>query len=367
MRVATIVGARPNFIKTWGLCHAIAALDSSRLYVDHRIIHTGQHYDASLSERNFDILGLPRPALNLGIGSGSAGQQVGLTLAALHDVLGEWRPNWVVVVGDVNACLAGALAAKKLHLKVAHIEAGLRSDDWSMPEEINRILTDRVSDRLYTTTDRAGGNLLREGTPAERISLVGNIMIDALDHVLPRIPEPRPAERALALVTLHRPANVDDEDRLKRISMQLQQMRHAYDILFPMHPRTRARFDALCLSPEGVNMVEPYNYIEMIAALRASSVVITDSGGLQEECCVLGVPAVVLRRNTERPETLAENGGTCILCPEPESIADVASRITASRPAAHRPPLWDGRTGTRILQDLIDRLDDPPRGIGCLP
>jgi UDP-N-acetylglucosamine 2-epimerase (non-hydrolysing) len=378
MRVMTVVGARPNFIKAaplhwaiedWNRHHGAAAR------IDHALIHTGQHYDERMSAAFFPSLGLPEPRHHLGVGSGTQAEQVGRALVAIEPVLAAERPDWVVVVGDVNAALSAALAAKKLGLRVAHIEAGLRSGDWTMPEEINRVLVDRISDLLLTTGAAAQANLRAEGQEEARCLLVGNIMIDTLHRFLDAARERDPgtvAGRPLdpdgyALLTLHRPANVDDPDVLAGLLGAMAQLSRALPVVFPIHPRTRARLAdsppcAALLADADITLVEPLVYTDLLALTARARLVLTDSGGLQEEATVLNRPCITLRTTTERPETLVHNGGSSVLAgADPAVILDLCAAMLESPPDAAPPPLWDGATGPRIVEALYRHRTAPPR------
>lgn len=347
--------------------------------VEHRLVHTGQHYDAALSQSFFDGLRIPRPDVDLGIGSGSHAEQVGRTMMAFESDLHHWRPDWVVVVGDVNATLACAVTAKKEHVRVAHIESGLRSNDLDMPEEINRLVTDRLSDLLFTTDRFAEENLRREGVAGERLRPVGNVMIDTLDAELPAaaaldvnavVAAHRHAEAAgdaptLALegygvVTLHRPSNVDQADTLGPLAEFLvAEASREIPLIWSLHPRALKMLKTFGLwervaACSRIALTQPMGYHEMLCLNRSARLMLTDSGGMQEECCVLGTPCVTLRWNTERPVTLVEHGGTNRLAGnDPARIrAAVTSALAAGR-RPFRPPLWDGRAAERIAAGIV--------------
>lgn len=383
VRILSVVGARPNFmkiapfVKALKRCNAAAAQEGP---VNHFLVHTGQHYDREMSAAFFDDLGIPRPDSDLGVGSGTHAEQVGLTMIAFERVIQEYRPDWVVVVGDVNATCACSITAKKEHIKLAHIEAGLRSLDLDMPEEINRMVTDRLSDLLFTPDSLADGNLRREGVPEGRIHCVGNIMIDTLSEHLGqakvldmrkvlevnRHGESRKtctheiASGNYAAVTLHRPTNVDDAEALSRLAKFLMdEVAAEMAVVWPIHPRTEKRLEDLGLLGEmnriqKMVLLKPLGYVEMLNLNLNARIMLTDSGGLQEECCVLGTPCLTLRANTERPVTLEEFGGTCAL---------VGNDIIKVRETFHRkkgesrrpfsPPLWDGKTADRIVRVML--------------
>ncbi len=382
MKLLSIVGARPNFMKIAPLAAAVATHNrqSPGAPVQHVLVHSGQHYDPTLSSRFFEELGIPDPDYHLDVGSGSHAYQVGMTMIGFEKVLLKEQPDWVIVVGDVNAACACSLTAKKHQFRVVHIEAGLRSNDWSMPEEINRVVTDRVSDLLFTTCKFANANLALEAVAPERVALVGNIMIDTLEahrakaasrdrqeilranrpsdmqsfpH-LPLVPD------GFGVLTLHRPSNVDELATLSQNVELIRQLAERLPIVFPVHPRTMGRLKEFGLwsrlvSSSGVLIVEPLGYIDLLTLTMSARLFLTDSGGIQEECCVLGTPCLTLRVNTERPATLAEHGGTNFLVgTDPERIKEAFDRALSIRRSPSRPPLWDGHTATRILARLLE-------------
>lgn len=330
---------------------------------DQLLVHTGQHYDAALSDEFFKDLELRSPDLNLGIGSGSHAEQTGRIMIALESVLERSRPTWVFAVGDVNSTLAAALVCAKLQIPLAHVEAGLRSHDRSMPEEINRILTDQVSDALFTTEPSANENLKNEGIDERRVHFVGNVMIDSLDRFRARalalnVHEPMGLEPGrYVLVTLHRPRNVDDPSRLAGILSSLAQLSTHHPVVFPIHPRTLAnvkRFDLEKILAQ-IAVLGPIPYLEFIALMDGAGAVITDSGGIQEETTVLGVPCVTLRPNTERPITLVEGTNQLFdgdLEDLPQAVLDRIGQMR--RPS--RPALWDGRAADRIAEITVKQL-----------
>jgi UDP-N-acetylglucosamine 2-epimerase (non-hydrolysing) len=349
------VGARPNFVKMAPVIEAVGRRGLFRQLV----VHTGQHYDARMSAEILDDLGFPRPDRFLGIGSGSHGEQTGFTLIAFERVLLEERPDLVVVSGDVNATLACSLAASKLGVPVAHVESGLRSRDWTMPEEQNRVLTDRLSELLFTHSPDANENLAAEGIPAEKVRYVGNTMIDTLRRFERRArarqlwSEHGAEERSYALVTLHRPSNVDVEARLRAIVEALTALAGKTHVLFPVHPRTRARLAAdgglERLERAGVVCLEPLGYLDFLSLECGAGLIVTDSGGLQEEAAALGVPCYTLRANTERPITIAQGTNT-LIGEDPAAIA--ALRPSGDAPAPCAIPLWDGHAAERVA-DII--------------
>lgn len=357
--VVHIVGARPNFVK---MAPVIAAL-SAYPHIRQRVVHTGQHYDAQLSGDILADLELPAPDVLLGVGSGPHGAQTGRTLEGIEGELLRQRPALVCVAGDVNSTLAGALAAAKLGIPIAHLEAGLRSFDWSMPEEINRVLTDRLSDLLFTHSPECLDNLAAEGVPASRVHFAGNTLIDSLKRVEALAEAARPwaaagaARGAYVLVTLHRPSNVDDPRRLELICAQLRALAAHAPVVFPLHPRTRAqlvRHDLLdALLRAGVRCLDPAGYLAFIGLEIGAGAVLTDSGGVQEETSALGVPCYTLRPNTERPVTLSAGTNT-LIGDDPVAIARIRIRRFPRRRA--QIDAWDGHAGTRVAGVLAGVL-----------
>ena len=356
--ILSVVGARPNFMKLAPLARALAA----RPGVRHRIVHTGQHYDPDMSDVFFEELGLPRPDYHLDVGSASHAQQTAAIMTRFEPICVETAPELVLVYGDVNSTVAAALVAAKLGIRVGHVEAGLRSRDWTMPEEINRVVTDRLSDLLFAPSRDAVENLVAEGVPSARIHLVGNVMIDSLVAALPAATALRAparhgvAERSFVVVTLHRPANVDDPATLRELLDALVLLGESGPVLFPVHPRTRARIAALGVNglDGGVRLLEPMPYLEMLGLVSAADLVITDSGGLQEETTYLGVPCVTVRPSTERPITCTE-GTNRLAPPERDAIRHAAAAARARRrstPAAIER--WDGQAAERIAAVICD-------------
>jgi UDP-N-acetylglucosamine 2-epimerase (non-hydrolysing) len=319
------------------------------------VVHTGQHYDAALSEGFFRDLGLAAPEVNLAVGSDTHAVQTARIMERIEPVLVEQRPDWVVVYGDVNSTMAAAVVASKLGIRVAHVEAGLRSFDRSMPEEINRIVTDRLADLLLTPSRDAGAQLRAEGEPDSEIVFVGNVMIDSLFHALP-------AARATGfraklgvngsavIVTLHRPSNVDDHERIAILARVLSEVALEREVVFPAHPRTRRRLEEAGLRMDRVRMLDPVGYLEMLDLVEHAYAVVTDSGGLQEETTALGIPCLTLRPNTERPITISE--GTNRLVPNPTDIVEELRQVR--RPVTvPRPEGWDGCAGKRVISALV--------------
>jgi UDP-N-acetylglucosamine 2-epimerase (non-hydrolysing) len=363
IKVLNIVGARPNFMKI-----APIQREMLRRAGDFRpmIVHTGQHYDAAMSASFFRDLGIPEPDHHLEVGSASHAVQTARIMTAFEPVVLAERPDWVLVVGDVNSTIACALVAVKLGVKVAHVEAGLRSRDRSMPEEINRILTDSISDLLLTTSRDADENLKLEGVDPGKIRFVGNVMIDSLYYNLEKAKglDVRDslgmADSNYAVLTLHRPSNVDDPDVLGGLLDALRDISMRLPIIFPVHPRTRANIDRFGFKSRvedcGIRLVEPLGYLDFMNLYSGARLVLTDSGGLQEETTALGIPCLTLRENTERPITV-ELGTNVVVGTDPDKIRAAADSalMTGAGENARVPPLWDGRSAARICDALDGR------------
>jgi UDP-N-acetylglucosamine 2-epimerase (non-hydrolysing) len=368
MKLLHVVGARPNFMKLAPVL--LAARDCPD--VEQVTVHTGQHYDYEMSGQFFAELEIPPPDQNLEVGSGSHARQTAAVIERLEPVLEHQRPDWVLVYGDVNSTLAGALVAAKLGLRLAHVEAGLRSRDRSMPEEINRLLTDQLADLLFTPSRDADANLLAEGIPAERIRFVGNVMVDTLLRLRPRARALAMhrrlglAERRYAFVTLHRPSNVDRRETLGELLVGLEELAATIPVVFPIHPRTRARIQEMGLNrlAPSVRLLSPLGYLEALSLVDCAALVLTDSGGLQEETTVLGVPCLTARPNTERPVTITEGTNRLIPSTREGIRAGVAAALAMGCRAdaeARRPPLWDGRAGYRIVAALAEEAGGLPK------
>ena len=381
MKILSVVGARPNFMKIAPFIRAIENYNKKNTgEIQHILVHTGQHYDVRMSEAFFRSLSIPDPDINLEIGSGSHAEQLGHTMIAFEKVLLLQRPDWVVVVGDVNATLACSVIAKRLNIKVCHIEAGLRSGDMTMPEEINRLVTDRLSDLLLTPDQLSSENLINEGTAISKIHFVGNIMIDTLESnrgeaanlQLSTIieknlingrknPLPQIDNNSYCVITLHRPSNVDSDEIFRPLTeFLLSEVTEDLILIWPIHPRARKQLNIMglwekVLSHPSLILLEPVDYREMLRLNMGARLVFTDSGGLQEECCVLGTPCLTLRWNTERPVTLREHGGASVL---------VGNNLDKIRREFHntlslvrnpsRPELWDGHTAERIVEIIVN-------------
>jgi len=368
--VICIVGARPNFMKMAPILRALAAHNPP---IPMLLVHTGQHYDRDMSDRLFEDLALPHPDINLEVGSASHAVQTAEVMRRFEPVVDAQDPSCVLVVGDVNSTLACALVAAKKGIPVAHVESGLRSNDRAMPEEINRILTDQLSDRLYITERSASGNLAHEGIPAERICFVGNVMIDSLLNAKPKAVDPAVTlmthgvdaavlgePRRYGVVTLHRPSNVDDQRTLSDLLHVLGEVAAQIPLVFALHPRTKAnieRFGLLNLiKPECMFLLPPQGYLEMLGLMAGATLMLTDSGGLQEETTALGVPCLTLRENTERPITI-DQGTNTLVGRDRQAILDAAGEILAGKGKRGRvPEYWDGHAAERIAADLWNWL-----------
>lgn len=351
MHVLHVVGARPNFMKAAPVLRQLKSAGVSQT-----LVHTGQHYDAAMSDVFFEQLDMPKPDLNLAVGSGSHARQTAEIMMRFEAVVLEKQPDWVLVYGDVNSTVAAALVCAKLRIRVAHVEAGLRSHDRAMPEEINRLLTDQLSDLLFTPSPDADQNLRREGVDPARIRLVGNVMIDTLVHLLPmaEAQSTNGMPSGYALVTLHRPSNVDDLPWLRSLLLALDKIGRELPVMFPVHPRTRTRIEELGLDSrsEGLRLLEPKPYLEFLALQRKAAVIITDSGGIQEEATFLNVPCLTVRENTERPITV-ELGTNQLVGRDVEALsAEVRKVLAGQRKTANPIPLWDGKTAARIADIL---------------
>lgn len=393
-RVMSVVGARPNFIKVAAICEAIKGVNSggSTEQIHHVLVHTGQHYDTNMSDSFFNDLQLPKPDLCLGVGSASHSVQTARIMERFESVVLNERPHIVLVVGDVNSTAACALVAKKTTCvgdrgkadfipKLAHVEAGLRSFDRTMPEEINRIVTDCISDYLFTTEESAKHNLLREGVPEDRIFFVGNVMIDTLLRHREKAHESTILQdlqlaygqgvKPYAVVTLHRPSNVDDKSLLSKMLDAFLEISKHMPVIFPAHPRTLKRIqdedfgdyfvDHYVQGPEPwdsrvrIRLVPPLGYLDFLSLMSKAKVVLTDSGGIQEETTILGVPCITLRDNTERPVTV-EHGTNVLVGSHPERIVAEFKRLSRGEPArsSSSPPHWDGYAAKRIIKVLMD-------------
>ncbi|MDY0222710.1 MAG: UDP-N-acetylglucosamine 2-epimerase (non-hydrolyzing) [Desulfobacterium sp.] len=383
MKILSVVGARPNFMKIAPFIRTVEAYNKANADgIQHLLIHTGQHYDDQMSRSFFDALNIPEADINLGVGSGTHAQQVGQTMMAFETVVQAEKPDWVVVVGDVNATLACSVTAKKEWVRCCHIEAGLRSGDMTMPEEVNRLVTDRLSDLLLTPDLLSSENLRREGVTEEKIKFVGNIMIDTLEAqrskaekllinqiVKENALSGQPGLSVLAgspygVMTLHRPSNVDQPDVFTGIfEFLLTEVAGDMPLFWPVHPRTRQKMQAFglwqrALACPGLVMMEPLGYHELLRLNMDARIMLTDSGGLQEECTVLGTPCLTLRWNTERPVTLREHGGASVLVGNNvDRIREEYKNTLSSERRPVRPELWDGNTAERCLRAILEYQD----------
>jgi len=368
--VLCIVGARPNYMKMAPLLRAFAAQPRLPRAL---LVHTGQHYDPALNDRLFDDLGLPPPDLNLGVGSGSHAAQTAEVMKRIEPVIDQTAPCCVVVVGDVNSTIAVSLVAAKKAVPVVHVEAGLRSFDRSMPEEINRVLTDALSSLLYTTERGAHDNLAREGIAGDHVRFVGNLMIDSLHAALPKAVAPAESLRAegaevglvagdFGVVTLHRPSNVDSAQALGEVLEIVGAVGERLPLVWPIHPRTRANLDRFglraCIDGTRIALVGPQGYLQMVGLMRDAKLVLTDSGGVQEETTALGVPCLTLRENTERPITIEQGTNTLVRRDRAQVLGLVDEILVGGGKRGRAPELWDGRTATRIAADLARWLGE---------
>jgi UDP-N-acetylglucosamine 2-epimerase (non-hydrolysing) len=351
MQLLHVVGARPNFMKVAPVVRAFR----SAAGVEQTLCHTGQHYDPNLSDIFFEQLEIPRPDISLEVGSGSHARMTAEVMIRFEETVLERKPNWVLVYGDINSTVAAALVAAKLGINVAHVEAGLRSNDRTMPEELNRLVTDQLSNLLLTSSPEARPNLLREGIADEKIHFVGNVMIDTVRHLVDKaqMPTIEGLEGKYALLTMHRPSNVDDPATLTRILQALAEISRKLPIVFPIHPRTKARITALPSNPlqgSHVLTIEPCGYLESLALQKNATVVMTDSGGLQEETTALGVPCLTIRENTERPITCTEGTNTLVGTDMNLLQTEVDKILDGHGKAGRVPENWDGRAAERIVE-----------------
>lgn len=360
MLITIIAGARPNFMKIAPIIEAINIAKEAGKNIDFRLVHTGQHYDKKMSGDFFEQLGIPEPHVNLEAGGGSQAEQTAAIMVGFEKDLLENPSNIVLVVGDVTSTMACSIVAQKLGVKVAHVEGGIRSNDWSMPEEINRLVTDSITNYFFTTSEVANENLRASGVSNDRIFFVGNTMIDTLLKNRPRFLKPSIWETAkledkkFFMLTLHRPANVDQDNQLKNLLDQIIINSKGYPIIFPVHPRTAKNLQSIGISASNLFFVEPLGYLEFNYLVERSFAVITDSGGITEETTVLSVPCITLRKNTERPETISV-GTNELIGTDPAAIKPALDKLFSGNwKKGGIPELWDGRTGPRIIEHLLN-------------
>lgn len=362
MKITLIAGARPNFMKIAPVIHAIHKAQSEGKNIHYRLVHTGQHYDHAMSETFFKELNIPSPNANLGCGGGTQAEQTAAIMVAFEKELIENPVDLVVVVGDVTSTMACSIVAKKLNTRVAHIEAGIRSGDMMMPEEINRIVTDSLTDYFFTTSKVANENLIKSGVKEEQIFFVGNVMIDTLLTNLPKFEKPKIFD-ALALVekeyivlTMHRPANVDSAEKLKSTMGEIVNNVRNLPVIFPIHPRTAKIFMELGIKADNLHIIDPLGYLEFNYLVKNSKAVVTDSGGITEETTVMGVPCITLRDNTERPETITI-GTNELIGTDPNAIKPALEKLFSGNwKKGSIPELWDGKTAERIV-NIITKLN----------
>jgi UDP-N-acetylglucosamine 2-epimerase (non-hydrolysing) len=360
MKITLIVGARPNFIKIAPIIHAIHKAQHNGKDIEYRLVHTGQHYDQKMSGDFFDQLGIPQPNTNLDSGGGTQAEQTASIMVKFEKELLEYPCDIVLVVGDVTSTMACAIVAQKLQIKVAHVEGGIRSNDWSMPEEINRLVTDAITNYFFTTSEVANENLLKSGVSNDKIYFVGNTMIDTLLTQQPNFKQPqiwddlKLSNGRYLVMTLHRPANVDQEQVLGSILNEIIKNTEDLPLVFPVHPRTAKILENLGVSHERLHLIEPQGYLEFNYLVANSKAVITDSGGITEETTVLGIPCITLRDNTERPETITM-GTNELIGTNPKNIAPALIKLfTGNWKKGEIPPLWDGKTSERIVDVLVE-------------
>ena len=359
MKIDLIAGARPNFMKIAPIIDAIRKAQSEKKNISFRLIHTGQHYDRNMSGSFFEQLGIPEPDVNLGAGGGTQAEQTAAIMIGYEQLLMEEKSDLCLVVGDVTSTMACAITAQKMQVKVAHVEGGIRSGDWTMPEEINRLVTDSITNYFFTTTTIADQILLDAGVAQEKIYRVGNTMIDTLlkhRHRFQKLPiwdELKLEKGQYIVMTLHRPANVDEESKLKELLQEIIENSHDIPLIFPVHPRTEKILKTLGISHPKLHITDPLGYLEFNYLVERSKAVITDSGGITEETTVMGIPCMTLRDNTERPETITQ-GTNELLGTDPKAIKPAMEKLFAGQwKKGSIPELWDGKTGERIVEVIL--------------
>jgi UDP-N-acetylglucosamine 2-epimerase (non-hydrolysing) len=363
MKLTIIAGARPNFMKIAPVIHAIGKVQKEGKQISYRLVHTGQHYDKNMSDTFFEELNIPKPDVNLGIGGGSQAEQTAGIMVAFEKELIAHPADLVVVVGDVTSTMACSIVAKKLNTKVAHIEAGIRSWDLTMPEEINRMVTDCLADYYFTTTELAGQNLRNTGVKDDQIFFVGNVMIDTLLANINRLVKPALfdalslKEKEYIVLTLHRPANVDEVEKLKALMTEIVDNVHGLPVVFPIHPRTAKIFSELGIEADNLFIVDPMGYLEFNYMVKHAKAVITDSGGITEETTVMGIPCITLRDNTERPETCSI-GTNELIGTNPTDIKPTLEKLFVGNwKKGSIPELWDGKTAERIVGTMVSFMN----------
>lgn len=360
MKLILIAGARPNFMKIAPIMDAIHQRQKSGARIEYKLVHTGQHYDEKMSHSFFEALQIPQPDVNLGCGGGTQAEQTASIMIRFEEYLVQHPADLVLVVGDVTSTMACAIVAQKLHTKVAHVEGGIRSNDWTMPEEINRLVTDSISNYFFTTTLQASNNLIKQGIREEHIFFVGNTMIDTLLKHQDRFQQPTWfEERSLQpgkylVLTIHRPSNVDDEHQLQQLLSEIILHSEQIPLIFPVHPRTRKNLEKISLPPSNLILTEPLGYLEFNYLVKHAKGVITDSGGVTEEATVMGIPCMTLRNTTERPETCSI-GTNELLGTDPKNIAPAMARLFSGQwKQGSIPEKWDGKTAERIIDHLLN-------------
>lgn len=358
MKIDLIAGARPNFMKIAPIIDAIRKAQKYGESINFRLIHTGQHYDKNMSDSFFEQLGIPQPDVNLGAGGGTQAEQTAAIMIGYEKLLIECKSDLCLVVGDVTSTMACSIVAQKLHVPVAHVEAGIRSGDWTMPEEINRLVTDSISNYFFTTTPEAGENLKKSGIPHTSIYWVGNTMIDTLVKHRSRFQQPKIWEelklskKRYIVMTLHRPGNVDEEEKLKSLMNEIVENSKNLQLIFPVHPRTAKILHGLGIQHSRLHTIDPLGYLEFNYLVENSLAVITDSGGITEETTVMGIPCMTLRNNTERPETV-EIGSNELIGTDPRAIKPAMEKLFSGNwKKGSIPELWDGKTAERIVEIL---------------